>query len=310
MLLYGLIIFCIFALMLYYRRKILLSLLQVFGGKLNAIHLQKLLFLFTRTQTEKSFDFVPYQYGCFSFQANQDLCTMQKYGYINYPDNKTVELISKDDFFVLLDMFDQAEMNHLKVKFGDMNTGDVVKYTYREYPYYAINSKIAHRLMNAEELERIEKQKRHFEEPTLFTIGYEGLSLEAYINKLIINDVRLLCDVRKNAFSQKYGFSKSQLAMACTGVGIKYVHVPQLGIESEKRENLRSQRDYDILFDEYEHTTLTQNIEVLLYVRGLIDTHKRIALTCFERDPKQCHRSRVAKALMQLPNRNYSIKIL
>ena len=164
--------------------------------------------------------------------------------------------------------------------------------------------------MNVDEMARIEKQKRHFEEPTLFTIGYEGLSIEAYINRLIINDARLLCDVRKNAYSQKYGFSKSQLAMACAGVGIKYVHVPQLGIESDKRTNLRSQLDYDILFDEYERTTLKQNIEALLYIRGLIDTEKRIALTCFEKDPKQCHRSRVAKALMQLPDIDYSFKVL
>ena len=133
------------------------------------------------------------------------------------------------------------------------------------------------------------------------------ISLETYINRLIVNDVHLLCDVRKNAFSQKYGFSKSQLDMACSGVGIKYVHVPQLGIESDKRRDLRSQRDYDILFDEYERTTLKENIEALFYVRSLIETDKRIALTCFEKDPKQCHRSRVAKALMQLPNPSYTL---
>ena len=46
------------------------------------------------------------------------------------------------------------------------------------------------------------------------TIGYEGLSLEQYIVTLLINDVRVLCDVRKNAYSQKFGFSKNQLAKA------------------------------------------------------------------------------------------------
>ena len=68
--------------MLYYRRKILLALLEVFDGQLTAKSLQKYLFLFTRSQNGKSFDFVPYRYGCFSFQANQDISTMAKYGYI------------------------------------------------------------------------------------------------------------------------------------------------------------------------------------------------------------------------------------
>lgn len=295
---------------MYYRRKILLALLQTFGGSLNAVHLQKLLFLFTRTQTDKSFDFVPYQYGCFSFQANQDLATMEKYGYVSFPDSKTVELITDEDYLATLDMFDMAGMEKVKQLFGGMTVREVVQYTYRNYPYYAVKSKIAAKIMNEEELAKIEKQKRSYTEPQLFTIGYEGLSLEAYINRLIINDVHILCDVRKNAYSQKYGFSKSQLETACKGVGIKYVHVPQLGIESDKRRDLRSQRDYDLLFDEYEKTTLKNNTEALDYVRNLIRTEKRVALTCFEKDPNQCHRSRVAKALMSYKDKDYSLKQL
>ena len=91
---------------------------------------------------------------------------------------------------------------------------------------------------------------------------------------------------------------------------IKYIHVPQLGINSDQRQDLRSQKDYDILFDIYERTTLKENADALNYVRGLIDSEKRVALTCFEKDPKQCHRSRVAKALMALPNKDYSFKAL
>ena len=36
----------------------------------------------TRKQSEKSFDFVPYKFGSFSFQANQDLSTLSKKGYV------------------------------------------------------------------------------------------------------------------------------------------------------------------------------------------------------------------------------------
>jgi len=73
------------------------------------------------------------------------------------------------------------------------------------------------------------------------------------------------------------------LQKACIGVGIQYVHVPELGIESEQRHDLRSQADYDILFERYEKTTLINNHNALLKVRALIDTDKRVALTCFEK---------------------------
>lgn len=286
-----------------------MALLQVFGGRLSAIQLQKYLFLFTRNQDVKAFDFVPYRYGCFSFQANQDISTMQKYGYVDYDDN-SIWLLTKDDYINTLNMFDQCYLRQVMSEFGKMEQTELIRYTYQHYPYYATKSHIAKSIMTKEEIDSIYKQQKKYDSSMLFTIGYEGLSLEAYINKLIINDIRLLCDVRKNAYSQKYGFSKAQLETACRGVDIKYVHVPQLGINSDQRQDLRSQKDYDILFDIYERTTLKENADALNYVRGLIDSEKRVVLTCFEKDPQQCHRSRVAKALMALPNKDYSFKAL
>lgn len=303
----------IYLYMLYYRRKILLALLDIFEGNLTAKQLQKYLFLFTRKQIEKAFEFVPYHYGCFSFQANQDVCTLEKYGYLELNETENGRFISLKKtgaYLSSLDMFDQSAIRETKEQFGDMSQADLIKYTYQHYPYYATKSRIAKDLLNEEELAKVEAQKRHSEETQLFSIGYEGITLERYINLLIINDVHVLCDVRKNAYSQKYGFSKAQLEKACIGVGIKYVHVPQLGIESDKRQELRSQKDYDNLFAEYERTTLKNNHDALLYVRSLIDQEKRVAVTCFEKDPKQCHRTRVANALVALPNTSYTLKLL
>src|SRR5574344_1883109 len=299
--------------MLYYRRKILLALLEVFEGQLTAKSLQKYLFLFTRAQSVKSFDFVPFRYGCFSFQADQDLATMAKYGYLEISEEKSgrfIRLKQSRQYLSILDIFDRQALLDVKSTFGMLDQNDLIRYTYLNYPYFAINSSIVGNLLSENELLKVEKQKRSFNEQMLFSIGYEGISLETYVNKLIINDVRVLCDVRKNAYSQKFGFSKSQLQKACLGVGIQYVHIPQLGIESDKRQDLRSQQDYDLLFDEYERTTLKTNRESLLYIRNIIDSDKRVALTCFEKDPEQCHRSRVAKALMSLSDINYTLQLL
>lgn len=296
--------------MLYYRRKIVLALFELFDGQLTAKSFQKLLFLFTRKQDVKAFDFIPYKYGCFSFQANQDLMTLEKYGYLKIEESENsryISLIKTDNYLGMLNMFDRSFIENVKKEFGSMSQNDLIRYTYVNYPFYSINSSIAKDILTNEELEKVNEQRLNKDSYELFTIGYEGISLEKYIDLLIIRDVKVLCDVRKNAFSQKYGFSKSQLEKACEGVSIKYVHVPQLGIDSDKRQELNCQADYDRLFKLYESTTLIQNKEYLLMVRELIDKYQRVALTCFEKNPLQCHRSYIAKELMKLENVNYKL---
>ena len=299
--------------MLYYRRKILLALLEVFGGQLTAKSLQKYLFLITRNQEKKSFDFVPYKYGCFSFQANQDIATLKTYGYVDVTtseDGRFVQLKENNNYSALLDLFDRQYIVDTKKEFGNLSQNELIKYTYIHYPFYAIKSSIAQDLLTPEEYAKVRQQVRTFSDPALFSIGYEGLSLEAYINKLIMNDIKVLCDVRKNAFSQKYGFSKSQLETACKGVDIKYIHIPDLGIESGYRQNLMSQKDYDILFEKYEKTVLQANSNAINRIFRLLKEDKRVALTCFEKNPLQCHRSRIAKKLMTLNDRDYTLNDL
>lgn len=282
----------------------LLGVLEEFEGVLSHTKLQKILLLVTRKQTKKSFDFVPYKYGSFSFQANQDLLTLSKKNVII--DNTRSRgsdwvLNSQESFFFTLKKEDQAAINQTKKEVAGFSQKELVRYTYIKYPYFAIKSQIAEELLSNEELEKIKAQKRCFDKPAFFTIGYEGITLETYLNKLIINDVKLLCDVRKNPLSMKYGFSKNQLNRACESVGIEYLHIPQLGIDSEKRSALKSINDYNMLFDEYEQTTLVDNSIYLMELYGLTKNHKRIAITCFEKEPCMCHRSRVANALKQLP---------
>ena len=102
----------------------------------------------------------------------------------------------------------------------------------------------------------------------LFTIGYQGRTLESYLNVLIQEGVTILCDVRKNAISRKYGFSKRTLAGACDGVGIRYTHLPELGIESRRRQGLESPADFRALFRLYEHTILPKQEAALQRIRA------------------------------------------
>jgi len=67
---------------MYYRRKILLALLEAFDDRLEHDSLQKLLMLVSAQQLKPDFYFVPCKSGCFSFQANADLGMMIKYNQV------------------------------------------------------------------------------------------------------------------------------------------------------------------------------------------------------------------------------------
>ena len=300
-----------------YKKKVILAFMEKLGRSISAKSLQKYLFIFSRMQIEdRIYDFVPYKYGCFSFQANQDIVSLEKAGYISIQDepnsDKLYTLLHDVRASSDLNISDSKNIDDIVKLYGRMSQDELITYTYRTWPFTAINSVIKERLLSKEELEKVEYQRLKYidDTPMLFTMGYEGCTLEKYIHRLITNDIRVLVDVRKNAFSRKYGFSRAILEKACTGVNIKYIHVPELGIESEKRKELTTQRDYDILFEDYERTTLKNNWKYLLNVRFILDKERRICLLCFEKDPKQCHRTRIAKALMNLSDREYNLEEL
>ena len=131
-----------------------------------------------------------------------------------------------------------------------------------------------------------------------WTIGYEGIGVDGYLNKLLNNGVKTLVDVRRNAYSNKFGFNKNELSNALSKVGILYHHIPELGITSEKREEagIYEGNSTLALFKEYEEDLpfRTKAINKLLEI---YNTQKSVAITCFEADYNCCHRSRLANFL-------------
>lgn len=292
--------------MLYYRRKILLALLQVFDGQLGKTDLQKLLLIVSKLQNKPSFDFVPHRFGCYSYQSSWDLRALKAYGIVSESD--TGWCITKaEDYRGMLTADDKSHINHVVRVYKKYTTDQLIKATYLKFPYYAIRSEKAPKLLSADELMTVQRYAPTGKEKALFTIGYEGITIETYFNKLIRNNVQVLCDVRRNALSQKMGFSKSTLKSVCDSMGIKYIHVPSLGIPSEKRQNLKTQKDYDILFAEFENTYLVNQTDNLYGILSLLDKYSRVALTCFEALPCQCHRSKVAKGVTELPEWKYEL---
>lgn len=292
---------------MFYRRKIILALLELFDGQLEKIRLQKLLFLFTKLQQKSEYDFVPYKYGCYSYSANADLTTMSAKGILA-EDLKTFTKIDTTDYLKTLKETDRKTILQIKLLYGKMDTKALTKHTYINFPYWATKSEIADRLLDEKELNKVVSFLPRTDKTILFTIGYEGISLEEYLNRLIKNDVKVLIDVRSNPLSMKFGFSKTLLKRYCESLGIGYMHFPDVGIQSDKRKELNSQKDYDELFISYKQNNLTKTVSTQETILNLLKKNKRIALTCFEANICQCHRKHLAEAIKSLKDFKYEVK--
>ena len=126
----------------------------------------------------------------------------------------------------------------------------------------------------------------------IVTIGYEGRNIDQFLSILIENKVRLLIDIRKNAFSRKSGFSKNPLKSALEMRGISYLHLPELGIESAQRQNL-TRNGYAELFQRYALELATKE-DLINIIRSLAQK-ERVVLMCFESKEADCHRGIIAQ---------------
>ncbi len=298
--------------MLYERQKLLISIVDAFGGQLGATDFQKLLFLFSKeSENPGTYDFVPYKRGCFSFTSYADKRKLMDKGYL-VDDDKTWKLTLEGKQVARQSRRSKAALSLFRQRYGSLRGDALIREVYRRYPYYAIKSEIVDEVLKDKaDLDRVEDARPAMQSPGLLTIGYEGKSLESYLNLLLQAGVTVLCDVRRNALSRKYGFSKKTLSNACQNVGIRYEHLPELGIASAKRQNLNTQDDYDQLFAAYEVDTLRHQTGATEKIFQWITKEKdRVALTCYELEPRQCHRQRVAWAVEKELGKEYKSKHL
>lgn len=280
---------------LYARQRQALALLDAFGGSLCRRDFQKLLFLYSQEKRDNPpYEFVPYYYGAFSFTSYADRRRLIARGLICNTDDWTLteagRRIGCRERDQVIDAF--ARNNKLRGK-------SLVAETYRRYPYYAINSNIMSSVSIIDEsIPAFVDSKRPIITPgTLFTIGYQSRSLDGYLNSLIRAGVTLLCDVRRNPVSRKYGFSKRTLSSSCRHVGIRYEHLPGLGIPSDRRRRMNTQSDYDALFAAYRIHTLPRHETEISSIIDWLKEGESVALTCFEWQHEQCHRHCVADAV-------------
>lgn len=132
----------------------------------------------------------------------------------------------------------------------------------------------------------------------IYTIGYEGSTVDALTKTLLANGVKTLIDVRAVPISRKPGFSKNKLAARLAQDGISYIGLKGLGTPAEGRAAARKGKKSELerIFGEHLHTPDA--------VRDLAEANKiaqgsESCLLCFEHSPDCCHRLIVAEAMAQ-----------
>lgn len=135
--------------------------------------------------------------------------------------------------------------------------------------------------------------------PDFYTIGYSGRTIEQFIATLREAGVKTLVDVRHLPLSQhKPAFSKLRLAIKLDENGMRYEHMPKLGIPGAVRKTCLEEGTLEQLWEWYDANAIVPaQMDVL---RGIARRWRPAALMCTEADPLTCHRHRLALELERL----------
>lgn len=131
----------------------------------------------------------------------------------------------------------------------------------------------------------------------VWTIGYEGRTLDELVRDLRAAGVEQVIDVRELPLSRKRGFSRSSLAAGLKAAGLHYVGERRVGAPREARHRLRDGGAWEPFANAY-LAHLDAQGEAVGEVERLARTH-RTALLCYERDGLACHRGLLAGRLAQ-----------
>ena len=127
----------------------------------------------------------------------------------------------------------------------------------------------------------------------LYTIGYEGSSVDELVATLLALKIKVLADVRELPLSRKKGLSKLKLAERLAEVGIQYVHYRALGDPKAGRDAAKAGNftKFETIFLEHLSGEGAQNaLQKLLEVAAT----RKTCMMCFEKCAHHCHRSYIA----------------
>lgn len=154
-------------------------------------------------------------------------------------------------------------------------------------------------------VERIENTvtlNKFDEEPKIYSIGYEGKTMNEFINLLEDNKIVELVDVRNNAFSWKKGFSKKWLSESLADSNIHYINLPKLGAPPTIRIEIKENQNPDKFFSDYSRWLKLNDPD--LNFLDILARQRTSAMMCVEANFKNCHRKILGE---RLEDRGYEV---
>lgn len=270
------------------RQRAVLALIQNAGGTASHLRVTKWAFLLreeTKSRGGSAFyQFVPYKYGPFSFCLFQEAAALCRDQLITESGSEWALTRSGAAAARQIHAGMRAEVSWVMGRHGKKSDRALIDYVYEGFPQYTVNS----------EIRQLERRKTAA--LAVYTAGYEGLLVDGFLAGLIQHGIGRIIDVRNNPISRRYGFHKSTLTRLSERVGIDYVHVPELGIASDDRQDLDLPGARLRLFEKYERTTLVRESAAIARVAALVE-EKPSVLVCMESCHTECHRSRLANAI-------------
>jgi len=267
------------------RQKSLLYMIEKAGRPVTHLEITKWAFLLAYETPSRGgaafYQFLPYQWGPFSFCLYREIDRLVNDGYLT-DENKTWR-ITKDVVQPISDLPRPVREDVARVveRFQNTSVKVLSDYVYKQYPRFTVNSSMR------------KLEIRPVASIAVFTVGYEGMLIDGFLDLLIRAGIQRIIDVRNNPIARRYGFHKRTLERLCGKVQIEYVHFPELGIPSQWRRGLKSASDYNRLFAEYEREIIPRETKAVDQVIKLMNEQPS-ALMCMEADAAKCHRGRLA----------------
>lgn len=279
--------------MIFWRQRVMYALLdRLPSKKATRIQLVKLLFLMREEERIDRhgafYDFVPYKFGPFSFVAYRDISGMANSGLIySSGDSFQIPLDGKKLPCFELPSSASDAVDRIVGLYGRWSQNKLLEYIYKNYPWFASRSKMSPRKSSL-------AARKHG--MAVWTIGYEGLSIDSFLAIILKAGIQSLIDLRKMPFSRKYGFSRDALSQRCIDFALRYYQFPEVGISSELRKQFR---DKSALWNTYSMTILPKSHKSLKSISDICQAFPSVLL-CFEKHPYDCHRHIVAREVRRI----------
>ncbi|MDD1770427.1 MAG: DUF488 domain-containing protein [Methanomassiliicoccales archaeon] len=131
----------------------------------------------------------------------------------------------------------------------------------------------------------------------VYTIGYEGKTIDDFVRQLKKAGVKRVADVRKITSSRKRDFSKTRFSELLAKDGIEYVGMRELGTPDDVRRFYKSGGSVEEFLRRYQKYIDTVP-EAMTRLES-VAKEEPTAIMCYENDVKQCHRQLLAKKLQK-----------